>query len=185
MMAKQYNCPNAQEVYETAYYEALFDGTLTYEGANHCPECAQAQREGSDDGLAVLYLRTKEYVELLNLQQLMRDRLRSGYRRPEQKIVFYIISIIDREIGRPMRIDFLRWLFERDEIQSSHLDRADGLREDEAAALILWANPYKAPGIGSRWELLNRDFNSILNRWLKVIAGQIDMFEADRDVNKK
>jgi hypothetical protein len=112
--------------------------------------------------------------ELRVLKASMLNCAKQTYAFVPQKIIFYIICEIDKRLGKEGRLAFLRWLFDRPEIMTSHLDQyPQGLTNSEAEALRLWAQPYKGDWEGAKWKLLNQDFIHHLDLFQQEVMGQL------------
>lgn len=124
-------------------------------------------------------------LELSELKKKMLDTADGTYARVPEGLIFYIMAEIDKQIGKPMRLEFLRWCFHRPEITTSHIalegnSGYDGeIFNSEAEALRLWAIPYKGSEPGAKWRLLNDKFHHQLNLFLVEVMGQMTMKELE------
>jgi hypothetical protein len=186
----KWKCSNAEDFYTLGYSAARFDGIMP-DGNFHCSECETACQEGIDDGTADLLagdadarIERKVEVEhrlstspalsheLMQVKEKLVQDSKKLYAPISSGLIGFVVSQMDKAIGRGGRMSFLRWAFGREGITTSLLDKPDGLRNNEAGALILWAIPFKGQAEGSKWELLNPSFNEQLSTFIKEVMGQ-------------
>lgn len=58
------------------------------------------------------------------------------------RLLAFVISEIDKVLGREGRLQFLSKVYDR-KITTSKIDAPNGLHPHEAASIILWAKPFK------------------------------------------